>query len=153
VLVTIERYSFRLSGGVGEDSDNRRPGVPVNDVGPIACRLIGQELVECVVVFFLDDDGSVFGFTEVARASVDSAPCRPIDVLRPALLAGAAAVVVCHNHPSGDAAPSLPDRAATWRLRDACEMMRLTLIDHLVVAGGIWRSVLEGSRNVEKRLP
>jgi DNA repair protein RadC len=64
-------------------------------------------------------------------------------VLRAALLAGAAAVVVSHNHPSGDPTPSAEDRGITTRLREACALMELALADHLVVAGERWRSAME----------
>jgi hypothetical protein len=135
VLVTLERYSFWLSGEAAGDIANRLPGIPVEQVGPIASRLIGRELVECISVFLVDAQRRVFGFAEVARGSVDSAPCSPADILRPALLAGASAVVICHNHPSGDPTASAADRGLTMRLREACALLDLALAEHLVVAG------------------
>ena len=55
---------------------------------------------------------------------------------RRALALNAAALVVCHNHPSGVAEPSLADRAITGRLRDALALVDVRLIDRFVVGDG-----------------
>jgi DNA repair protein RadC len=57
----------------------------------------------------------------------------PREVLGPALRVRAAALVVAHNHPSGDPEPSSEDCALTERLRDASRLLGLELLDHVVV--------------------
>ena len=76
----------------------------------VARAVIGSEITECLLVIFLDARYRVTGYSEVARGTLNAARFTPRDVLIPALHANAAAVIVAHNHPSGDATPSRADR-------------------------------------------
>lgn len=62
------------------------------------------------------------------------------DIIRDAARLGSAGIVIAHNHPSGDATPSLEDCRATRRLATAAEAIDLALVDHLVFAGDDCRS-------------
>jgi DNA repair protein RadC len=69
------------------------------------------------------------------RVSVGTATAsfsHPREIFRPLILAGAAAFVVAHNHPSGDPAPSSADIRATKQLREAAGMMQIEMIDHVI---------------------
>ncbi len=66
--------------------------------------------------------------------TLSSSLVHPREVFAPAIERRAAAVIVAHNHPSGDPSPSREDREATQRLRRAGELLGIELIDHLVVA-------------------
>jgi DNA repair protein RadC len=57
------------------------------------------------------------------------------EILREAAILGSAGIVLAHNHPSGDASPSLSDRRATQRLAIAAQAIDLTILDHLIFAG------------------
>lgn len=70
---------------------------------------------------------------EVSRGVVDSALCHPREVFGPAIRCGAARVYVAHNHPSGDATPSVEDVEVTRRLVEAGRIVGVPLMDHLVV--------------------
>lgn len=70
----------------------------------------------------------------------------PREVFRPAVRRGAAAVIVAHNHPSGDPTPSLEDCRVTTRLLEAGEVLGISLLDHLVMAGEKWVSMSEAGR-------
>jgi enoyl-CoA hydratase/carnithine racemase len=61
------------------------------------------------------------------------------DVLGVVLATGGASFAVAHNHPSGDPTPSIPDRQATARLREAAEAVGLRFLDHVVVTDDAWR--------------
>ena len=65
----------------------------------------------------------------------------PAAVFRKALQVGAHAVIVAHNHPSGDATPSLEDFTATTRLVELGQLLGITVLDHLVIAGGKFTSL------------
>jgi len=65
---------------------------------------------------------------------------RPAAILGPCLAAGAAGVVLVHNHPSGSPRPSAADVCYTARLRDACRIVGIALVDHVVVAAAGWSS-------------
>jgi DNA repair protein RadC len=67
----------------------------------------------------------------------------PREVFAPALVRRAAAVVVAHNHPSGDPEPSADDRTTTRRLQRAGRLLGIELLDHVVIGAGRFLSFLE----------
>ena len=70
---------------------------------------------------------------EIYRGTLDRAVVEPRELLKRALLANAAALIVYHNHPSGDPSPSREDREFTRRLASAADLVGLRLLDHVVV--------------------
>jgi DNA repair protein RadC len=70
---------------------------------------------------------------EIYRGTLDRAVVEPREILKRALLANAAGVILYHNHPSGDPSPSREDREFTRRLAAAAESVGLRLLDHIVV--------------------
>jgi len=79
----------------------------------------------------------------VSEGTLNSSLVHPRDVFAPALREGAGALIVVHNHPSGDPEPSIEDLAITRRLHEAGELLGLPLVDHVVVADGSWVSLRE----------
>jgi DNA repair protein RadC len=69
----------------------------------------------------------------LARGSLTGVEVHPRDAFRPLIRAGAAAVIFCHNHPSGDPSPSRQDLDLTVRLRDVGELCGIAVLDHVVV--------------------
>ncbi len=67
-------------------------------------------------------------------------------IIREAVLANATVVTICHNHPSGSVRPSRQDDALTQQVRQACEVMRLHFMDHVIVADGNYYSYREEGR-------
>jgi len=104
------------------------------DIAPIARALIGTRLTESLIVLALDGKNKVLGFHEVARGSTSACPVVPADVFRYPLIAGAVAIILAHNHPSGDVTPSAEDRAVTRRIVEAGTMLGLRMLDHLIVS-------------------
>ena len=72
----------------------------------------------------------------VSIGNLDSAPVHPREVFAPAIRRGAAAVVVAHNHPSGDPTPSAQDIEVTRRLLEASNIIGIKLLDHVIVGQG-----------------
>jgi DNA repair protein RadC len=70
---------------------------------------------------------------DIYRGTLDRAVVEPREILKRALLATAAGVIVYHNHPSGDPSPSREDREFTRRLASAADVVGLRLLDHVVV--------------------
>lgn len=114
-----------------------------NDVAPVVRALIGTRLTESLVVLALDSKNKVLGFHEVARGSISACPVVPADVFRYPLIAGAAAIILAHNHPSGDVAPSPEDRAFTKRVVEASALLGLRVLDHLIVSDERHHSFLD----------
>ncbi|HEY0869516.1 MAG TPA: JAB domain-containing protein [Acidothermaceae bacterium] len=78
-----------------------------------------------------------------ARGSLSGVEIHPRDVFRPLIRAGAAAVVFCHNHPSGDPTPSRVDIDLTARLRQVGDLCGIVVLDHVVVAADGYVSLAE----------
>ena len=91
---------------------------------------------ESLRVVLLDTRYHHLGTEEVSRGSVNESIAHPRDVFRPAMLASAYAVIVVHNHPSGDPTPSAADISMTKSLFDAAKLMDIDLLDHLVIGAG-----------------
>ena len=111
-----------------------------SDIAPALVSLLGEEAVEVFVVVCLSTRARVIGYHVAGRGTIDSASAHPRDVFKAALLANASAVIVAHNHPSGDPAPSRDDRLLTHRLIRAGELLNVPLADHLVVGDRSWLS-------------
>lgn len=88
---------------------------------------------ENAVVIFLNTRRRVTGWLHVATGTLDTLLVHPREVFRPALLANAAAIVLAHNHPSGDPTPSEADIKVTRDLARAGQILKVELLDHLVI--------------------
>lgn len=89
--------------------------------------------VEQFRVLFLDRKNTLIADEEQARGTVDHVPVYPREVLKRALEHNASALILVHNHPSGDPTPSQADIEMTERIRAAGEMLSVTLHDHLII--------------------
>lgn len=112
----------------------------VDFMAPIAEGL-DREHFWCIL---LDGRNRVTGLNVVSVGTLTTALVHPREVWKPAILGSAAAVVLCHNHPSGDPTPSGEDIALTRRLDQAGEVVGIRLLDHIVLgeAGG-YRSLAD----------
>ncbi|MCA4961283.1 MULTISPECIES: RadC family protein [unclassified Pseudomonas] len=92
-----------------------------------------QEVFGCL---FLDSRHQVLTFEALFRGSIDSTAVHPREVVKRALANNAAALILCHNHPSGNAAPSQADRQLTRRLQEALQLIDVRILDHFIVGDG-----------------
>ncbi|MBV8193964.1 MAG: JAB domain-containing protein [Candidatus Dormibacteraeota bacterium] len=88
---------------------------------------------EEVVTIMLDARHRPIDVDTVAVGTINASRLQPRDVFAPALRRGAVAVIIGHNHPSGDAMPSRADRVVTAALRAAGDMLGVAVLDHLIV--------------------
>lgn len=100
----------------------------------VATRL-RHELREQFRVLFLDRKNRLILDEALGRGTVDHAPVYPREVMRRALELGASAVILVHNHPSGDPTPSQADQEMTRRIVAAGETLDIQVHDHLIVGG------------------
>ena len=91
---------------------------------------------EVFAALFLDTRHRALGFEELFRGSIDGAEVHPRVLVERALARGAAAVIVGHNHPSGNPEPSVADRAVTARLKQALALVDVRLLDHFIIGDG-----------------
>ncbi|WP_299496494.1 DNA repair protein RadC [uncultured Shewanella sp.] len=96
-------------------------------------RQLADRAYEVFGVLLLDNQHRVIQFVELFRGTIDSASVYPREVVSLVLEKKAAAVIVCHNHPSGIAEPSQADRRITERLKHALLTIDVSLLDHIVI--------------------
>jgi DNA repair protein RadC len=94
-------------------------------------------------VLLLDRRNQVLEIPEVYQGSVNSSQVRVAEILRPAIQRMASAIIVVHNHPSGDPTPSPDDVAVTRAIVQAGKLMDVECLDHLVIGQGRWVSLKE----------
>lgn len=100
-----------------------------------ALRFAGAT-VESLTVLFLDRKNRLMFDQEVQRGTVDHTPCYPREIARMALLVECSSLILLHNHPSGDPAPSRGDVEMTKSVDAALKAVGIVLHDHLIVGSG-----------------
>lgn len=119
-----------------------RPQVtcPEDALGLVAPLLAGRDREHCLLVA-LDVRHRLLEVSTVSVGTASHTFMSPREVFRDALLIGASAIFLAHNHPSGDASPSADDRRVTRRLAQAGSVVGVDLLDHLVVGDPDWSSL------------
>lgn len=102
----------------------------------IVRAVVGDADRENFVVVALDARRRAIGVQIVSVGTLSASLVHPREVFKPAILLGAAAIVVSHNHPSGDPAPSAEDKECTRRLVRAGELMGIPVADHVIIGAG-----------------
>jgi len=105
----------------------------------VACAFFRDKLGhlerEVFAAVFLDTRHRLIDYVELFQGTIDGAEVHPREVVRAALRLNAAAVLVAHNHPSGEVEPSAADRAVTSRLKQALALVDVRMLDHVIVGG------------------
>ena len=104
---------------------------------------MARKRTECFYALDLDAKGRLLAERLVSEGTLTASLVHPREVFAPALKNGAAAVVVAHNHPSGDPEMSAEDRATTRRLQRAGKLLGVELLDHVILGAGRYTSFLE----------
>ena len=107
------------------------------DSPELVCDLVAAEMrtlhKESLRVILLDTRYHLLRIEEVSLGSINESIAHPRDVFRPAIIFSAYAVIVVHNHPSGDPSPSQADHSLTRRLSEAAELLQIKLLDHIII--------------------
>ncbi|CAI8850011.1 RadC-like JAB domain-containing protein YicR [Pseudomonas sp. IT-347P] len=98
--------------------------------------MLRHEPHEVFGCLFLDSKHQVLNFEALFRGSIDNTSVHPREVVKRALANNAAAVILCHNHPSGNTDPSQADRLLTKRLQKALELIDVRVLDHFIIGDG-----------------
>jgi DNA repair protein RadC len=129
--LSILHRRARTHSGDGADS------ITQPDVAADYCRLaLAQQITdgrEGFVVVFLDNRHRPTGSKLLSIGTIDGASVYPREVARAALAANAAAVILSHNHPSGDPSPSSADIAVTSKIKSALDTVSIRVLDHVVI--------------------
>lgn len=119
------------------------PGEKLQSPEQVYARFGAQlrhERQELFYVLLMDSRHRLIRHVEVSRGSLNQSLVHPREVFAPALRESAAAILVLHNHPSGDPEPSPDDHEVTRRLVQAGEILGIRLLDHVVIGGDGYRS-------------
>ena len=102
--------------------------------------LMARDRVEQFRVLFLDTRNRLLADEAQARGTVNHTPVYPREVVKRALELKATALILVHNHPSGDPTPSRDDLEMTQEIKRATMALSITLHDHVIIGNGKWLS-------------
>ncbi len=97
----------------------------------VCCKLGNYER-EVFALLLLDNQNRLIEFKELFHGTIDAASVYPREVVKAVLEANAAAVIMAHNHPSGDSRPSQADKHITEKLKEALALVDVRVLDHIV---------------------
>jgi DNA repair protein RadC len=103
-------------------------------------RYLRQEYFKTLL---LNTKNGIIACEEVSRGSLNSSIVHPREVFATAIRRSAAAVILIHNHPSGDPTPSQEDINVTRRLVEVGRLVGIDVLDHLIIGDGVWCSMKE----------
>ena len=110
------------------------------DSPELVYALLGTEMRalsrESLRIVLLDTQLQLMRVEEISHGSLNESVAHPREIFRPALIYAAYAIIVVHNHPSGDPAPSDADRRLTTRLAEVARLLQITLFDHVIIGTG-----------------
>ncbi len=97
---------------------------------------LAEEDRERFMVLCLDSKNQPTTLHSVSVGNLNSAPVHPREVFKTAILGNANAIILSHNHPSGDPTPSQEDLEVTRRLQEAGKILGIEVLDHIILGGG-----------------
>jgi DNA repair protein RadC len=125
-------------------SPTQRPAIHCpSDAANILNYFIGELDHEEMWVIDLDTRNRAMSLVKLYQGSVNSSQVRVCEVFRQAILENAPAIIVAHNHPSGDITPSPEDISVTRAISQAGKLMDIDLLDHIIVSKGRFTSLKE----------
>lgn len=101
---------------------------------------LNQEVLKLIL---LNTKNTVIGVRDVFKGSLNSSIVHPREIFREAVQRGSANIIICHNHPSGDPAPSKEDINITLRIKQCGDIMGIGLLDHIIVGHNNYISLKE----------
>ena len=119
----------------------RRPLRTPAAAAAVLCPLLAREARETMLALLLDARARPNAIHRVSLGGLEHCPCEPREAFQAAILADTAALILAHNHPSGDATPSMDDLTVTLRMARAGALLGIPLRDHLVVGADGWTSL------------
>jgi len=136
--------AFEVGRRIEAGGGSRRPVVSgPSDVARIMVPALRDQKQEVFHVLVLDSSNAVSANVELSRGTLNASLVHPREVFKVAIDHRAAAIVVVHNHPSGNPEPSPEDLSITRQLAEAGKLLGIPLHDHVIVAESAWTSLAE----------
>ncbi len=116
-----------------------------NDIFNIAQNVIraNEYAEENLWLITLNTKNNITGIFTVSTGSLSASIVHPREVFKRAVLQNAASIIICHNHPSGDPAPSQEDISITKRIYEAGKILGIELLDHVIIGDNKFTSLKE----------
>lgn len=139
-LVCISELSKRLSKAAVADSLSFSSPVSIANYYMEDMRHEKQEVMKLIL---LNSKGKLIGESDISKGTVNASVITPREIFIEALQRQAVALIVMHNHPSGDPTPSSEDILLTKRILNAGEMLGVAVIDHIIIGNNCYVSLHE----------
>ncbi len=99
-------------------------------------------------IVMLDTKNNPLGIVKITTGTLDASLVHPREVFKPAIVQGCSSIVLFHNHPSGDPAPSREDFAVTKRLEEVGKIIGIEILDHIVIGNGTLEGISIRERGI-----
>ena len=145
--MTIPKYRLRVVRD--RSASVKASGLPCDNpagVAEIVRAVIGSDPREHFVAVYLNARNHPVGFHVVSIGTLTASLVHPREVFGPALVAGAAGIIIAHNHPSGDSRPSPEDIETTHRLVKAGRLLGVGVLDHVIITGAGYTSLRQSGQ-------
>ncbi len=128
-LVAVFEMGRRLACLRMVDTPLNKPDMVYSFIAPEMQQLSRESLR----VILLNSRFRLIKIEEVSSGTINETVAHPRDILKPAIVHDCQAFIMVHNHPSGDPSPSQADNKLTRRLKEAAELMRIEMLDHIII--------------------
>jgi len=130
---------------VAENSTSDMANNPLETAQIIRDLGICEKMVEQVFTIYLNVKGKIIGYDVASVGSINQSCCDPRNVFRGAILKGAAAIIMAHNHPSEDASPSQADIQTAEQIKKCGGILGIKLLDSMIITNNGYFSFYENN--------
>ncbi len=134
---------LELAKRLGEKRGERSVVTCPEDAADYAAPRLRYENREHMCVMLLNVKNHIIAWETISIGSLDASVVHPREVFRPAIIKGAASIILVHNHPSGDPTPSKEDLEVTARMVQVGKIMNISVLDHIIIGGDSFVSIKE----------
>ncbi|MCW5878508.1 MAG: DNA repair protein RadC [Anaerolineales bacterium] len=138
------KAAIELGRRLAVQEPGERPAIasPADAAALVQYEMAGLEQ-EHLRAILLDTRNKVIAIEEISQGTLNSAQVRIAELFKAAIRRNAAALILVHNHPSGDPTPSADDIALTRQVREAGRLLEIEVLDHLIIGQGRYVSLKE----------
>ena len=136
MTISISKYKIQL---VKEDSNNYLENCEALTYPSMVASALNEifnlenQTDEHFVMLCLNTKNRIIGAFEVCIGTIDSSLVNIRGIIQRALLCNASRIIIAHNHPSGDPSPSRDDKITTKKIKDVCDLIGISLLDHIII--------------------
>ena len=113
----------------------------IEDALEVICEEFTDYDKECLIAINIDENGKVINYNVVSMGTSTRVYCSPKEILKSTILSNANGLIIVHNHPTGNLEPSDGDFESTRMMENACNIIGIMFMDHVLVANGEYVSI------------